>query len=284
MIVVIEEKGTEGTARVRAALGGLGVKEIVAFRVGGCGVLLTEEGSHDLADRVRALPSVARVLFPLSGSPLARRENFADSTIVDVGLVSVGAEPFVVMAGPCAVEDREHLRTSAVAVRDAGAAILRGGAHKPRTSPYAFQGTGAEGVALLTEVGCETGLPVVSEVMDPRDLDHMVPHVDMLQIGTRNAQNFRLLDEVGRAGVPVLLKRGFGCTVDEWLGAAEYILRQGNSNVVLCERGIRTFESATRFTLDLAAVSVVKRRSHLPVVVDPSHGAGNRDLVLPMAL
>jgi 3-deoxy-7-phosphoheptulonate synthase len=162
--------------------------------------------------------------------------------------------------------------------------VLRGGAYKPRTSPHSFQGSGPAGIELLADVGRRAGLPVVSEVVDPRDVEHVAQHVDLLQIGTRNAQNYALLTEVGRSGMPVLLKRGFGCTVDEWLGAAEYVLREGNGNVILCERGIRTFESSTRFTLDLAAVAVVKRRSHLPVVVDPSHGTGSRELVPDLAL
>jgi 3-deoxy-7-phosphoheptulonate synthase len=224
------------------------------------------------------------VIFPVPASPLGDRKNFEKDTIVNVKGVEIGGGGFAVMAGPCAVESPGQLRDAAVAVKDGGASILRGGAYKPRTSPYAFQGTGREGLKMLSQVSRETGLPVVSEVIDPRDVQEVAKHVDILQIGTRNAQNFSLLSEVGRTGRPVLLKRGFGCTIDEWLGAAEYILRAGNPNVILCERGIRTFESATRFTLDLAAIPVVKLRSHLPIIVDPSHGTGHRELVAPLAL
>lgn len=219
-----------------------------------------------------------------SASPLADRGNFSADTVVPVGGVAIGGREFAVMAGPCAVESATQLRESAQVAKAGGAVVLRGGAYKPRTSPHSFQGAGYEGIKLLAEVGREMGLPVVSEVMDPRDVEDVAAHVDILQVGARNAQNFSLLAEVGRSRRPVLLKRGFGCTVDEWLAAAEYILHEGNSKVILCERGIRTFESSTRFTLDLAAVAVVKRRSHLPVIVDPSHGTGDRELIAPLAL
>jgi len=227
---------------------------------------------------------VTRVVFPLQGSPLAERRNFPADTVVDVHSAAIGSRQFTVMAGPCAVENRQQLRDSAAAARAGGATVLRGGAFKPRTSPHSFQGTQWDGIKLLADAGQAVGLPVVSEVVDPRDVQQMAEYVDMLQIGARNAQNYALLAEAGRARVSVLLKRGFGCSVEEWLGAAEYILEQGNSAVVMCERGIRTFEPATRFTLDLAAIPVIKRRSHLPVIVDPSHGTGSRDLVTPMAL
>ena len=210
--------------------------------------------------------------------------EWRSKTIVNVSGVRIGDDGVIIAAGPCAVESYEQVREAAVAVKEAGARMLRGGAFKPRTSPYSFQGLGVEGLKILRRVGDEVGLPVVSEVMDTRMVKTISEYVDMLQIGARNAQNFDLLKEVGKSGKPVLLKRGLGNTVEEWLEAAEYILLEGNSNVVLCERGIRTFERSTRFTLDLGAVVAVKKLTHLPVCVDPSHPAGRRDLVIPLAL
>jgi 3-deoxy-7-phosphoheptulonate synthase len=196
----------------------------------------------------------------------------------------IGGSSFAIIAGPCAVETREQLLETATAVRDAGATLLRGGAYKPRTSPYAFQGLGQEGLRLLAEAKAQTGLPVVTEVLDPRDLEHVLEVADVIQIGSRNMHNYALLSEVGRCGAPVLLKRGLSSTIDELLMASEYVLREGNEGVILCERGIRTFETAYRFTLDLAAVPVIKERTHLPVIVDPSHAAGRRELVTPLSL
>jgi len=196
----------------------------------------------------------------------------------------IGGSSFAIIAGPCAVETREQLLETATAVRDAGATLLRGGAYKPRTSPYAFQGLGQEGLRLLAEAKAQTGLPVVTEVLDPRDLEHVLEVADVIQIGSRNMHNYALLAEVGRCGAPVLLKRGLSSTIDELLMASEYVLREGNQAVILCERGIRTFETAYRFTLDLAAVPVLKERTNLPVIVDPSHAAGRRELVTPLSL
>jgi 3-deoxy-7-phosphoheptulonate synthase len=210
--------------------------------------------------------------------------EWRSKTIVNVSDVRIGDDGVIIAAGPCAVESYEQVREAAIAVKEAGARMLRGGAFKPRTSPYSFQGLGVEGLKILRRVGDEVGLPVVSEVMDTRMVKTVSEYVDMLQIGARNAQNFDLLKEVGRSGKPALLKRGLGNTVEEWLEAAEYILLEGDSNVVLCERGIRTFERSTRFTLDLGAVVAVKKLTHLPVCVDPSHPAGRRDLVIPLAL
>lgn len=205
------------------------------------------------------------------------------STVVDVKGVEIGGERVVVIAGPCSVENRSMIIETAKMVSKAGAHILRGGAFKPRTSPYSFQGLEEEGLRLLDEARDETGLPVVTEVMSSQDVDLVSSHVDVLQIGARNMQNYHLLKAVGHGNKPVLLKRGFGATVNEWLNAAEYILDGGNGDVILCERGIRTFENLTRFTLDLTAVPAVKKLSHLPVVVDPSHGTGSRSLVSPMS-
>ncbi len=203
---------------------------------------------------------------------------------VRVGDVTFGGGGLVVIAGPCAVETREQLELAAAAVKASGAHLLRGGAHKPRTSPRSFQGLGAQGVELLCEAGRRHGLPIVAEVMDASQIPHMAERVDLLQVGARNMQNFSLLKELGRIRRPVLLKRGLSATIDEWLHAAEYLLEGGNENVVLCERGIRTFGNETRFTLDLAAVAYLRTRTDLPVIVDPSHATGIRELVTPMAL
>jgi 3-deoxy-7-phosphoheptulonate synthase len=203
--------------------------------------------------------------------------------IVNVGDVRIGGGNFVVMAGPCAVEDEETLFQAAIAVKKAGAGILRGGAFKPRSSPKAFQGLGRPGLAMLGRIGKITGLKVVTEVLDTRDVTYVSQYADILQIGSRNMQNTALLKEAGASGKPVLLKRGMSATLEEWLMAAEYILDAGNNDVILCERGIRTFETATRNTLDLSVVSLIKEISGLPVVVDPSHSTGKRSLVQPMS-
>ncbi|MBX5481048.1 MAG: 3-deoxy-7-phosphoheptulonate synthase [Myxococcaceae bacterium] len=214
----------------------------------------------------------------------ALRSAVPGGTRVRVGGVEIGGSGFVVMAGPCAVEGQEQTEAIASAVAQAGAHMLRGGVFKPRTSPYAFQGMGEPGVHVLAEAGRRHQLPVVAEVMDASQIPLMSEHVDILQVGARNMQNFALLRALGRVRRPVLLKRGLSGTVQEWLLAAEYLLDGGNEEVILCERGIRTFETATRNTLDLGAVALVKQRSHLPVIVDPSHATGDRDLVIPMAL
>jgi 3-deoxy-7-phosphoheptulonate synthase len=205
-------------------------------------------------------------------------------SVVEVDGRRVGGGNFSLMAGPCTVESREQLLATAEAVKQGGASMLRGGAYKPRTSPYSFQGLGGEGLRLLQEAKDQTGLPIVTELMDQRDLDQVLEVADVVQIGARSMQNYSLLSELGRAGRPVLLKRGLSATLEELLMAAEYILKEGNEDVILCERGIRTFETATRFTLDIMAVPVLKELSHLPVIVDPSHAAGRRDLVGPLSL
>jgi 3-deoxy-7-phosphoheptulonate synthase len=204
-------------------------------------------------------------------------------TTVKVGPAAVGRELFALIAGPCAVETEEQAVAAARAAKDAGATILRGGAFKPRTSPYSFQGLGARGLEILAGCRQETGLPVVTEVVEPRDVELVAGWADALQIGTRNMQNFALLKEVGAASKPVVLKRGLSATVEEWLMAAEYVAQRGNSEIILCERGIRTFEPSTRFTLDLAGMAVAQQESHLPVIVDPSHATGLKELVAPMA-
>jgi 3-deoxy-7-phosphoheptulonate synthase len=230
------------------------------------------------------LPGIQEIVQITKPFKLASREFQPRDTVVDVGGVPIGGDQVVMMAGPCSVEDRGMLLETARFVAEQGARILRGGAFKPRTSPYSFQGLGEAGLRLLAEAREETGLRVVSEVVAPGDVELVAGYVDMLQVGTRNMQNYALLQEVGRSGKPVLLKRGMSSTVEEWLLAAEYILSQGNRGVVLCERGIRTFENSTRFTLDLNSVPLVRELSHLPVVVDPSQGTGRWSLVRPMSL
>jgi 3-deoxy-7-phosphoheptulonate synthase len=215
---------------------------------------------------------------------LAAREFHPHDTVVDVRGVKVGGGSFVVIAGPCAVETEEQIMSSARAAREAGASMLRGGAFKPRSSPYTFRGMGEDALKLLAQARDETGLPIVTEVMTPTDVELVARYADLLQIGARNMQNYQLLEEVGRSGKPVLLKRGLSATIEEWLLSAEYVIAQGNPNVILCERGIRTFETATRNTMDLNAVALTKRRSHLPVIADPSHGTGKWYLVPPLAL
>ena len=228
-------------------------------------------------------PGVREVLKVSEPYKLVGRTFKREDTVVNVSGTLVGGREVVVMAGPCSVESREQVGSIAKAVQSAGARVLRGGAFKPRTSPYAFQGHGEQALRWMREAADANGLTVISEVTDPRALEMMLRYVDCLQVGARNMQNFDLLKELGKVRRPVLLKRGLSATIEEWLLSAEYILAGGNMQVILCERGIRTFESATRNTLDISAIPVVKKRSHLPIVVDPSHGTGRRDKVIPMA-
>jgi 3-deoxy-7-phosphoheptulonate synthase len=232
---------------------------------------------------LEAIPGVEKVLPILKPYKLASREFRKEDTVIDVGNARIGGKKIAVMAGPCAVENKTLLVEIAKEVKNAGAAFLRGGAFKPRTSPYAFQGLEEEGLKYLAEARDRVGLPIVTEVMDPRDITLIAKYADVLQIGARNMQNFRLLKEVGLCRKPVLLKRGISATIKEWLMSAEYIMAGGNHSVILCERGIRTYETATRNTLDLSAVPVLKQMTHLPVIVDPSHAVGKWDLVAPMA-
>ena len=228
-------------------------------------------------------PGVEQVLPILKPYRLVARELAPDPTVIEVDGRRIGESYFGLIAGPCSVETREQTLQTARVVAEAGATMLRGGAFKPRTSPYTFQGLGVEALELLKEAREETGLPIVTELMDPRHVEAVVESADVIQIGARNSQNFLLLSEVGRADKPVLLKRGLSSSVEELLMAAEYVAKEGNDRIILCERGIKTFETATRFTLDLGAVAVLKNETHLPVIVDPSHAAGRRDLVLPLA-
>ncbi len=232
---------------------------------------------------VESLPGVEKTMPILKPYKLASRESHEGDTVVNVGSIQIGGPEFVVMAGPCAIESEGQLLESAYVVQKGGGQILRGGAFKPRTSPYSFQGMEEEGLKVLDAVSKKTGLPTVTEVVNPADVDLVEAYADMLQIGARNVQNFALLKKVGHARKPVLLKRGMMTTIEELLMSAEYILSSGNPNVILCERGIRTFETATRNTLDISAVPVLKSLTHLPVVVDPSHAAGNWHYVIPLA-
>ena len=238
-----------------------------------------------LADQtLESFPGVEKVLPILKPYKLVGREFQRTNTIIDVNGNKIGGRKIHVMAGPCSVESKDQVLEAAVPVKEAGATFLRGGAFKPRTSPYTFQGLGEEGLSYLAHAREVTGLPVITEVLDPRDLDVVFRYTDVLQIGARNMQNFKLLTEVGKLNKPVLLKRGMSATIQEFLLSAEYIASEGNRKIILCERGIRTYETETRNTLDLSAVPVLKQLSHLPVFIDPSHGTGRWDLVAPMAL
>lgn len=238
-----------------------------------------DERTHHTLESLIALPQVEKVMPVQKRYKLVSRESHPQNSVIDVDGLPVGGERFIVMAGPCSVESEEQLLATARAVKAAGATILRGGAFKPRTSPYEFQGLGKEGLRLLSLARKETGLKIITELLAEAHVDEVAAHADILQIGARNAQNFQLLIAAARTGKPILLKRGLSQRIDEWLLAAEYILAHGNPNVLFCERGIRTFETYTRNTLDLAAVAIIKKESHLPVIIDPSQGAGRADLV-----
>ncbi len=247
--------------------------------------------SPAIGESLEGLPSVESVFRVSKPYKLASREFHPEDTIVEIpvpcvdgGIVGVGGNAVVMMAGPCTVETEKQLMTTAEAVRKEGAVILRGGAFKPSTSPYGFRGLGEAGLKLLAKARAEFGMAVITEVMTPTDVAMVCEYADILQVGTRNMQNYMLLDEVGRTQTPVVLKRGMSATFEEWLLAAEYILAQGNRNVILCERGIRTFEKTTRNTMDISAIPLIKKLSHLPIISDPSQGTGRRDLVGPMSL
>src|SRR5213596_335310 len=285
MIVVMKTNATENqVVGVQKAIRELGFKD---HRIHGEERNVVAVLGHvypELVDELGVLEGVDTVVRISKPYKLASREVNPYDTIIKVGPVEIGNGTVTVIGGPCSVDSEENVLEAARAVKSAGGHILRGGAFKPRTSPYAFRGHGEKGLHILAAARAETGLPVVTEVMDARDVQLVAKHADILQIGARNSQNYTLLDEVGRSGKPVLLKRGMSSTIEEWLLAAEYILSHGNRDVILCERGIRTFETATRFTLDLNAVPLVSELSHLPVIVDPSQATGRHSLVGPMSL
>jgi len=284
MIIVLRPDATEEQQdHIIKKLKGLGLQ--VHISKGTERTILGAIGDEAILQSVplEAIPGVEKVHPILKPYKLASRDFRKENTIIDVGGAQIGGNRIAVMAGPCAIENKTLLVEIAKEVKSAGANFLRGGAFKPRTSPYAFQGLEEEGLKYLAETRERVGLPVVTEVMDPRDIDMIVKYADILQIGARNMQNFRLLKDVGLCKKPVLLKRGISATIKEWLMSAEYIMSGGNHQVILCERGIRTYETATRNTLDLSAIPVLKQMTHLPVVVDPSHAVGKWDLVAPMA-
>lgn len=285
MVVVLrEDVTTDERKSVDAVLAAGGIEAAIVRWEGRDLYIPRATFSPALQREVAALPGVERCVAIETSYVLASRALHPEKSLVRVGQAVFGGVDPVVIAGPCSVEDEARINEAAEAAAAAGAQVLRGGAFKPRTSPYSFQGLGLDGVRLLAAAGARVGLPVVTEVMEPTMADLVAEHADMLQVGSRNMQNFPLLRAVGRTGRPILLKRGFAATLDEWLLAAEYILAEGNPHVVLCERGIRGFDTHTRNVLDLACVPLLARLTHLPVIVDPSHATGQRDLVLPMGV
>jgi 3-deoxy-7-phosphoheptulonate synthase len=284
MIIVLKPEADEATVEeLTAHIASRGLKPLTM--PGEERVVLGALGDERVLSQLHleSHPMVESVKPILAPYKLVSRELRAEDTVVKIGGVPFGGEHFAVIAGPCAIESREQLLRTGEAVRRAGAACLRGGAYKPRTSPYSFQGLGLEGLKILAEVSKALGLPAVTEVVEVADVEAVQEHADAFQVGARNMQNFRLLTALGESRKPVVLKRGMAASIQDLLLAAEYVVSKGNADVILCERGIRTFETATRFTLDLGAVPFIKQRSHLPVMVDPSHGTGIRELVAPMA-
>ncbi|MEU9885543.1 3-deoxy-7-phosphoheptulonate synthase [Sphaerisporangium sp. NPDC051011] len=283
MVIVMNPDATRDDAdAIVALIAAAGGEAFVSRGVSRTIIGLVGDVTHFETLNLKSMPGVADVVRISTPYKLVSRENHPERSTVRVAGVPIGPDTVTLIAGPCAVETPEQTLEAALMAQAAGATLLRGGAYKPRTSPYAFQGLGEAGLRILADVRAETGLPIVTEVVDAHDVELVASYADMLQVGTRNAQNFALLQAVGAAGKPVMLKRGMNATIEEWLMAAEYIAQRGNLDIVLCERGIRTFETATRNTLDVSAVPVAQRLSHLPVIVDPSHSGGRRDLVLPL--
>jgi 3-deoxy-7-phosphoheptulonate synthase len=285
MIIVMQNKATDDqVAGVVRRIEDLGLKPHLSR--GEFKTIIGAIGDESLLrpEFFAGMMGVESVMPIMKPYKLASRDFHAEDTVLDIRGVKVGGENLTIIAGPCSIESESQLRDVAVAVRKAGASMLRGGAFKPRTSPYSFQGLGEEGLKLLEAVGAEVGLPTITEILDVRDLHLVARYVDVLQVGARNMQNFRLLTEIGHLGKPILLKRSPAATIEELLMSAEYILTEGNHQVILCERGVRGFETTTRYTLDLSAVPNIQAVSHLPIFVDPSHATGRRDLVAPMAL
>ena len=285
MIIVMKNTaGQAALAAVEARVHAEGLETRVLRGVNKTVIAVIGSRPPELLEQLERMPHVESTLPISEPFKLAARSDARERSTVAIGDVEVGNGSVTVMAGPCTVESPEQLASTAEHVLTAGAQILRGGAFKPRSSPYSFQGMGVKGLELLAEARSATGLPVITEVLDPRQVEVVAEHADVMQIGTRNAQNYPLLREVGGCGRPVLLKRGMGNTIDEWLMCAEYVMAAGNPDVILCERGIRTFETSSRFTLDLNAIPLLRRRTHLPIIVDPSQGTGHWFMVHPMAL
>jgi 3-deoxy-7-phosphoheptulonate synthase len=283
MVVVMDERATEAQIELvvaRLVEMGMDVHRSTGVTRTVLGVVGQKRPEAGLIEMMEGVHEVLRISEPYK---LASRTFKPEGTVVQVGDIRIGGDEVIVMAGPCSVENDKQIRTTAAAVRRAGAKIIRGGAFKPRSSPYSFQGLGEEGLRLLRDAGNAEGMAVITEVMDLSQIPLIEQYTDIFQVGARNMQNFTLLRELGHTRKPVMLKRGIASTIEEWLLSAEYILSGCNTDVILCERGIRTFETATRNTFDISAIPVVKKLSHLPVIADPSHGAGRRDMVAPMA-
>ena len=284
IVVMARDTSQQDLAAVQQRIEARGLKAQINLGVERTVVGVVGSIPPDFKDEMELLNGVTEVVMISKPYKLASREFHPDDTIIKVGDAVIGGPKPVIMAGPCSVEDEEQMVSTAKAVKAAGATVLRGGAFKPRTSPYSFRGMGEDGLKLLQLAKQETGLPIITEVMSPTDVDTVAKYADILQIGARNMQNYSLLDEVGTVGKPVMVKRGLAASYEEWLLAAEYVMAGGNEQVILCERGIRGFENFTRFTLDVAAVPVIKRLSHLPIVADPNHSTGKWYLVTPVAL
>jgi 3-deoxy-7-phosphoheptulonate synthase len=285
MIVVMKiGSGQDEISRVANRIESVGLKAHISEGIEHTVIGVLGQVFPELRDALELLPGVDQVIPVSKPYKLASREFHPQDTIIKINGVAIGGNEIVVMAGPCAVESEEQLMSTAHAVKAAGATVLRGGAFKPRTSPYQFRGLGENGLKILAQASKETQMPVITEVMSPDHVDLVAKYADILQIGARNMQNFILLDEVGKTKKPVLLKRGLSSSIQEWLLAAEYILAQGNEQIILCERGIRTFETYTRNTMDLSAIPIIEKVSHLPIIADPSHATGKWYLVTPLAL
>ena len=285
MIVVLNRDSTKDDLdSIQKRIEGHGLRAQISTGVERTVVGVLGSIPSEFKDEMELMPGVAEVVVISKPYKLASREFHPEGSIIRVGNAVIGGPDPVVMAGPCSVEDEEQMVATAKAVKKAGATVLRGGAFKPRTSPYSFRGMGLDGLKLLNIAKQETGLPIITEVMSPADVDTVAQYADILQIGARNMQNYNLLDEVGATRKPVMVKRGMSAPYEEWLLAAEYVLAAGNSQVMLCERGIRGFEQFTRFTMDVAAIPVIQRLSHLPIIADPSHSTGKWYLVTPVAL
>ena len=285
MIVVLNRDSTKDDLdSIQKRIEGHGLRAQISTGVERTVVGVLGSIPSEFKDEMELMPGVAEVVVISKPYKLASREFHPEGSIIRVGNAVIGGPDPVVMAGPCSVEDEEQMVATAKAVKKAGATVLRGGAFKPRTSPYSFRGMGLDGLKLLNIAKQETGLPIITEVMSPADVDTVAQYADILQIGARNMQNYNLLDEVGGTRKPVMVKRGMSAPYEEWLLAAEYVLAAGNSQVMLCERGIRGFEQFTRFTMDVAAIPVIQRLSHLPIIADPSHSTGKWYLVTPVAL